>query len=70
MRLMHMGKQVYVVGEIVTPSIQQGDLLLIVSGSGETESLVAMAKKAKRLGATIATVTIFRKRPSERWQTQ
>ena len=59
MRLMHMGKKVYVVGEIVTPSIQEGDLLLIVSGSGETGSLVSMAKKAKSLHAELATVTIF-----------
>ena len=45
MRLMHMGKKVFVVGEIVTPSIEKGDLLLIASGSGETGSLVSMAKK-------------------------
>lgn len=59
MRLMHMGKKVFVVGEIVTPSIEKGDLLLIASGSGETGSLVSMAKKCKEIGARLATVTIF-----------
>ncbi len=57
MRLMHMDKPVYVVGEIVTPAIGEGDLLLIASGSGETGSLVNMAKKAVSVGAEVALVT-------------
>lgn len=57
MRLMHMGRRVFVVGEVVTPAIREGDLLLIGSGSGETASLVAMAKKAKSVGASLALVT-------------
>lgn len=59
MRLMHMGFTAYMVGEVVTPSIAAGDLLIIASGSGETASLVSMAKTAKRLGAAVATVTIY-----------
>lgn len=59
MRLMHMGFSAYVVGEIVTPAIGAGDVLLIASGSGETGSLVNMAKKARSLGAKVALVTIF-----------
>ena len=59
MRLMHMGITAYVVGEIITPAIGKGDLLLIASGSGETASLVSMAKKARSLGAKLALVTIF-----------
>ena len=38
-RLMQMGFKVYVPGEVITPAIKNGDLLLIGSGSGETESL-------------------------------
>ena len=59
MRLMHMGFQVYRVGEVTTPAIKEGDLLIIASGSGTTESLVKMAEKAKKIGAEIATVTIY-----------
>ena len=33
MRLMHMGMKAYMVGEVVTPSMQEGDLLIITSGS-------------------------------------
>lgn len=59
MRMMHMGVNSYVVGETVTPNVEQNDLLIISSGSGETKSLVSMAEKAKSLGATVAIVTIF-----------
>ncbi|MCP1102699.1 6-phospho-3-hexuloisomerase [Lachnospiraceae bacterium PAL113] len=58
-RLMHLGKQTFFVGEPTTPSIGEGDLLIIGSGSGETESLKVMAEKAARIGADVATVTIF-----------
>lgn len=58
MRLMHIGLSTYVVGEIVTPAVMPGDLLVIGSGSGATASLVKMAEKAKSLGARVALVTI------------
>lgn len=58
-RLMHLGYSSYFVGEPTTPSIQEGDLLIIGSGSGETASLVAMAKKAVDQKAKLATLTIF-----------
>src|SRR5664279_874434 len=57
MRLVHGGYDVSVVGEIVTPSIKRGDLLIIISGSGETEQLIAFTKKAKEVGASILLIT-------------
>ncbi|MEQ1638554.1 MAG: bifunctional 3-hexulose-6-phosphate synthase/6-phospho-3-hexuloisomerase [Methylococcales bacterium] len=57
MRLMHSGYDVSVVGEIVTPSIKRDDLLIIISGSGETEQLIAFAKSAKKIGADILLIT-------------
>ncbi len=57
MRLMHSGYDVSVVGEIVTPSIKRGDLLIIISGSGETEQLIAFTKKARDIGADILLIT-------------
>ena len=59
MRLMHMGLNVYIVGDTVTPAISRGDLLVIGSGTGETEGLVIKAKKAKNIGAEIFALTIF-----------
>src|SRR6478735_5403911 len=58
MRLMHMGFDAFVVGETVTPSLEEDDILIIASGSGETKSLVSMAEKAKTIHASVAVVTI------------
>lgn len=58
-RLLHMGFDVHFVGEISCPPIGEGDLIILGSGSGTTQSLVVMGEKAKRVGAKIATVTMF-----------
>ncbi|MCE2395409.1 6-phospho-3-hexuloisomerase [Candidatus Poribacteria bacterium] len=63
MRLMHMGFDTYVVGETVTPSITDKDVLLIGSGSGSTSSLVVSANKADAIGATICLITIDENAP-------
>ena len=52
-RLMHLGFQAYVIGEISTPHTKAGDLLIITSGSGETDALVSIAKKAKEVGVEL-----------------
>jgi 6-phospho-3-hexuloisomerase len=57
MRLMHLGLTSFVVGETTTPSIQEGDLLAVGSGSGETSTPVSMARLAKKTGATVAAIT-------------
>jgi 6-phospho-3-hexuloisomerase len=57
MRLMHLGLSSYVVGETTTPSIQEGDLLVVGSGSGETSTPVGMARLAKKAGATLVAIT-------------
>ncbi len=58
MRLMQLGLTAYVPGEVVTPAVRPGDLLVVVSGSGETDSVVLMAKKAKKAGADVALITM------------
>ena len=63
MRLMHLGFDTYVVGETVTPSITEKDVLLIGSGSGSTSSLVTSANKADAIGATICLITIDENSP-------
>jgi len=57
MRLVHSGYDVSVVGEIVTPSIKSGDLLIVISGSGETQQLAAFAGKAQQIGAKIVLIS-------------
>jgi 6-phospho-3-hexuloisomerase len=58
MRLMHIGFDVYVVGETITPNLTPEDMLIVASGSGATESLIVMAQKTKAIGARIGLVTI------------
>lgn len=57
MRLMHMGFTSYVVGETVTPAIEEGDLLIIASGSGATATLRAVAEKCSKIRANLALLT-------------
>jgi 6-phospho-3-hexuloisomerase len=45
-RLMHLGLKSYYLGETITPSINPGDMLLIVSGSGGTLSSKTFAEEA------------------------
>lgn len=58
MRLMHLGKEVHMIGDVSTPCAKAGDLLLIGSGSGETKSLLAAAQKGKSIGMRIALNTM------------
>ena len=57
MRLMHLGYTAYVVGETVTPSIREGDLLIVASGSGATPTMRVIAENCKRFGARLALIT-------------
>ena len=57
MRMMHLGLTVYVVGEVVTPAIREGDLLVTASGSGTTAGVIHAAQIAKKSGARILVIT-------------
>ena len=59
-RVMHLGFNCYVVGDITTPPIKENDILFIISGSGKTTSLVKQAEKSVSLGAKIITITLNR----------
>jgi len=51
-----MGDQIYVAGESNTPAPRAGDILLVVSHSGETEIVAGWCKNFKRMGALVASV--------------
>ena len=57
MRLMHLGLDVHVVGEVTSPAIQAGDVLLTASGSGTTAGIVRAAQTAAAAGARVAAIT-------------
>ena len=56
-RLVHLGFQAFVVGETITIPVQKGDLVVIVSGSGETIPAVMTAEIAHNLGANVISIT-------------
>jgi 6-phospho-3-hexuloisomerase len=57
MRLMHLGLTVHVVGDVTTPAIGPGDVLLTASGSGTTTSIVRGADAAVKAGANVTVIT-------------
>ena len=57
MRMMHLGLTVYLAGEVVTPAIERGDLLVVASGSGTTAGPVRAAQVAKDVGAEVLVIT-------------
>ncbi|MGN5882917.1 MULTISPECIES: 6-phospho-3-hexuloisomerase [Staphylococcus] len=57
MRLNQLEQPAFIIGGITTPSIHEGDLFIVISGSGSTEHLRLLAEKAKGEGARVALVT-------------
>lgn len=57
MRLMHIGITSHVVGETTTPAIEEGDLLIVASGSGQTRISLALVEAANERRAQTAVIT-------------
>jgi 6-phospho 3-hexuloisomerase len=56
-RLVHLGFQTFVIGETIGAPVKKGDLVVIVSGSGETIPAVMTAEIAKKIEAKVIIVT-------------
>ncbi|MDR3206329.1 MAG: SIS domain-containing protein [Candidatus Methanoplasma sp.] len=56
-RMVQMGLQVYFVGDMTTPIIGKGDLVLLISNTGDTVSVFTTAEIAKRMGSYVVSVT-------------
>jgi len=64
MRLVHLGKRIFVVGETVVPAMRKSiDTLIVVSGSGKTKSILEIAKTAKEIGGRLVAVTADKSSP-------
>ena len=57
MRLGHLGLKAFTIGDSTVPSVGKGDLLLVCSGSGETQTIFDLTKIAKENGTTIVLIT-------------
>jgi len=56
-RLVHLGFQTFVIGETISAPVTKGDLVIIVSGSGETIPAVMTAEIAHDIGAKVVSIT-------------
>lgn len=57
MRLFHLGLSAHVVGDMTTPPIAPGDLLLASAGPGDFSTVNAICRIAKNAGARVALIT-------------
>jgi len=56
-RLVQLGLEVFFVGETVTPIVEEGNVVIIVSYTGETMSAIQTANIVRRVGAKVVTIT-------------
>jgi 6-phospho-3-hexuloisomerase len=57
MRLYHLGLDVHMVGDMTTPPVGPGDLLLVSAGPGNISTVQALIGQARRAGAKTACFT-------------
>lgn len=57
MRLMHLGFDVHIIGDVTTPVPTKEDLVIIISGSGKTQSIVDLGTDIKGKGPKMAIIT-------------
>lgn len=57
MRLFHAGVDAHYVGEMTTPAVGEGDLLILSCGPGNISMVMALAGVAKKAGARIVYLT-------------
>ncbi|MEM2943458.1 MAG: 6-phospho-3-hexuloisomerase [Methanomassiliicoccales archaeon] len=56
-RLVQMGLDVHFIGEMTTPIVEERDVVIIVSNTGETMSAIQTANIVRRVGAKVIAVT-------------
>ena len=57
MRLVQLGLECFFIGETITPIVESGDCVLIVSNTGATMSAIQTANIARRVGASVVSLT-------------
>lgn len=57
MRLVQLGLKAYFVGETIAPIITDKDLVLLISGTGETQGTMLVAQICRKVNAKIVSIT-------------
>src|SRR6266446_9949906 len=66
MRLMHLGLDAHVAGDMTTPPVGQGDLLIASAGPGSFTTVMALLGVAREAGARTMVVTAQPEGPASR----
>jgi 6-phospho-3-hexuloisomerase len=66
MRLFHMGRDAHVVGDMTTPPLGPGDLLIVTSGQGQLATAEALVEIARAAGAMTVIITAQADGPTSR----
>ncbi len=66
MRLMHLGLDAHVVGDMTTPPVGKGDLLITSAGPGFFSTVMALVGVAREAGARTVVVTAQPEGPAPR----
>jgi len=66
MRLMHLGLDAHVAGDMTTPPVGKGDLLIASAGPGSFSTVMALVGVAREAGARAMIVTAQRSGPAAR----
>jgi len=59
LRLQNFGYKVCFIGDVIKEPINSGHVAFLFSGSGETDEVVGVARRAKREHATVVSVTSY-----------
>ena len=57
MRLFHLGLHAHVVGDMTTPPVGHGDLLMVSAGPGQFSTVLALMQVAHKAGARTLVIT-------------
>jgi len=63
MRLLHLGYNVYVLGDTIVPAIGERDIAIAISGSGRTRLILTAAEAAKAAKSTLISITSYADSP-------
>lgn len=58
-RIVDLGFKVFVIGDTITPSAEKEDLIIAISGSGETTFTLNAVEIGKNIGAKILAITSY-----------
>lgn len=59
MRLGHLGLKAYMLGDSTVPALKKGDLFIVCSGSGETQTIYDLVIESKKSNAHVALISSY-----------